>query len=79
MHYGTLRRDMNQACREPRQIIVHQASPEPEDAQRAERLVSLLSIGMERLLSKQKIDEAESVDFQPEVSLNTCRMTNTIT
>ena len=67
---------MSKSWRKPRQVIVKQSPPEKEDTQRAERLVSLLCTGLERLLSKQKIDKTESVDFQPEVSLNTCRETS---
>ena len=63
---------MNQAAwRKPRQVIVKQAPPEKEDADRSERLVELLSIGIERILSKQKTSSDECVDFRPGVLLNT--------
>jgi hypothetical protein len=64
---------MSKAWRNPRQIIVHQAPAEPEDAQRLERVVSLLAIGVERLLSEENQNTPEPLDFHEEVSLNTCR------
>ena len=64
---------MKKAWRNPRQVTVHQAPAEPENARRVERLVSLLATGMERLLAEQaKSNPPESVDFQADVLPNTC-------
>ena len=64
---------MRKTWRNPRQVIVHQAPVETEDARRMERLVSLLVTGMERLLAEQaKSNPPESVDFQADVLPNTC-------
>ena len=63
---------MKKAWRNRREIIVHQIPAEPEDARRLERLMSLLATGVERLLSaKSNTNESKSVDFQPEVLVNT--------
>jgi hypothetical protein len=64
---------MSKAWHNPRQVTVHQALAEPEDARRRERLISLLATGVERLLAGQsKNNSQEPVDFQAEVSPNTC-------
>jgi hypothetical protein len=65
---------MNKTLRDRRQVIVHQALSEPGDIQRLERLVRLLSAGIERLLSEQKGSAPESLDFQADVLPNVCTM-----
>jgi len=59
---------MRKAWRNPRQIVVHQAPADLDDARRVTALVSLLAIGIERLLSRQDDDAPESVDFRADVS-----------
>lgn len=62
---------MKKAWRNPREIIVHQLSPEPEDARRSERLMSLLATGVERLLAAQSQNSVSNVvDFEAKVSPN---------
>jgi hypothetical protein len=69
---SSLKKHMKKAWRYRREIIVHQAPAEPEDARRLERLTSLLATGVERLLSAQfHNNESKSVDFQAEVLVNT--------
>lgn len=62
---------MRKAWRNPRQVIVNQASAEPEDIPRRERLVALLATGLERMLSNENNDATESLDFRSDVS-NEC-------
>jgi hypothetical protein len=68
---------MKKLWRMPRQVIVHQALPEKEDTQRFERLVELLSSGLERQLSASKRDTSQCVDFRPDILLNTYDNSNT--
>ena len=63
---------MSKAWRNPRQIIVRQAPAEPEDAQRLQRVVTILAMGVERLLSEEGENTPEPLDFHAEVSPNTC-------
>lgn len=62
---------MKKVWRNPRQVNIHQAPAEPEDAQRLERLISLLATGVERLLSKDANNNSpKKVDFQADVLVN---------
>jgi hypothetical protein len=62
---------MKKAWRNPKQIFVHQTPAEPDDAQRLERLTSLLATGVERLLSEQlNNNESNTVDFQANLRVN---------
>jgi copper homeostasis protein CutC len=60
------------AWRNPRQVIIHQALAEPADVERVDRLIVLLATGIERLLTQQGEKSPESVDFQSDLSPNTC-------
>lgn len=63
---------MKKAWRNERQIIIHQLPEETVDAQRLNRLISLLAIGMERLVSEQaNNDVSKTVDFQANIAVNT--------
>lgn len=63
---------MKKAWRNIREIKIVQVQSQPEDAKRLERLISLLSTGVERLLSEEaKDNEAELVDFQADLLVNT--------
>jgi hypothetical protein len=71
---------MKKAWRNHRQVIIHEAPAEQEDAQRLERLISLLATGMERLLAEQtKNIPSESVDFTAKVLPNTDTVNETTT
>jgi len=63
---------MKKAWRNPRQVVIHQLPPEDADAQRMERLIVLLAIGVERVVSEEaKIDSSNLVDFHAHVLVNT--------
>jgi hypothetical protein len=63
---------MRKVWRNPRQVVVFGLPSEPEDPRRLERLVSLLSIGIERTLGRQCEEVPKSLDLQADVSPNTC-------
>jgi hypothetical protein len=63
---------MKKSWKNKREIIVKQAPAEPKNAQRLERLISLLATGIERLLATQSTNSTSKlVDFQAEVLPNT--------
>ena len=62
---------MKKAWHDSKQVIIHQAPEEPEDAKRLGRLITLLSTGIERLLAEKGEKSPESVDFQANVLVNT--------
>jgi hypothetical protein len=52
--------------------MIHPAPAELEDARRSDRLISLLAIGVERLLAARGKETPESLDFTTGVLPNTC-------
>ena len=52
-----------------REVTIHQATVEPGDSKRLERLVALLATGMERFTRSHAAPE--SLDFTPRILPNT--------
>ena len=70
-HSGaTLRIGRPKEAETMRQVVVRAVPNEPEDAQRRERLLALLSTGLQRLLSEEPApdDSTPPVDYSPNLS-----------
>ena len=69
---------MKKSWHNPREVTVHQAPAEPGDLKRVQRLVALLAMGMERLLSTNTNETSTSLDFTPGISPNTTNVNDSV-